>query len=194
MSFEHHEDKELIFAIQNGAQTAFSELVKRYSAKSYNIAFRLVNQKEIAEDIVQECFVKFWSSPKKYDLKKEILFSTWFYRVITNRALDYKRKFIKETNFNESFEPVDNSQNIEEILDDAKFQTTLWNFINKLPEKQQLALNLCFYEGFKNKEAAEIMQISVKAIESLLIRAKNQLKKDFSLTETKKVDSYVRYR
>jgi RNA polymerase sigma-70 factor, ECF subfamily len=177
MTQEHHSDKELILAIRDGAHEAFDTLVKKHSAKFYSIAFRLTNNKEQAEDIVQECFIKFWVKPKSFDLKKNIKFSTWFYKVISNAAFDLKRKNSK---FQEMPEDIKyQGEDIETILDTKKFQSMLWTFINNLPERQQLALNLCFYEDISNKEAAEIMDINIKALESLLMRAKAKLKKDF---------------
>lgn len=150
-----------------------------HSPKSYSIAFRLTNNKEQAEDIVQDCFLKLWIKPQKFDLSKNIKFSTWFYRVISNSAFDLKRKNSKSAKMPDELEVKDTAKKIEEVLDDASFQKILWTFINTLPERQQLALNLCFYEGFKNKEAAEIMEINTKALESLLMRAKTKLKYDF---------------
>jgi RNA polymerase sigma-70 factor, ECF subfamily len=178
---EHHKDEELILAIQKGTHEAFNSLVKKHSGKFYSIAFRLTNNKEQAEDIVQDCFLKFWIKPSHFDLKKKIKFTTWFYKVISNASFDLKRKVAKLTELPEDLKYQ--GEDIETILDKEEFQIILWNFINNLPERQQLALNLCFYEGISNKEAAEIMEINIKALESLLMRAKDKLRKDFESIE-----------
>lgn len=183
---EHHEDRELIKRIQNGAHEAFSILVKKHSEKFYRIAFRLSNNKEQSEDIIQDCFLKLWTKPNSFDLKKEVSFTTWFYRVISNAVFDFKRKNSRLMAMEDNTDIIYQGEAIENILDEEKFQTILWEFINKLPEQQQLALNLCFYENIKNKEAAEIMDINLKALESLLMRAKTNLKKNFESLEKKK--------
>lgn len=184
MTQEHHRDNELIFSIQNGAHEAFNTLVQKYSAKFYSIAYRLTNNKEQAEDIVQDCFLKLWIKPQSFDPKKKVKFSTWFYKVITNAVFDLKRKDSKLNDLPEDLEYQ--GEDIESILDKREFQEILWSFINNLPERQQLALNLCFYEGISNKEAAEIMEINTKALESLIMRAKGKLKKNFEDLEKTK--------
>ena len=192
MTQEHQNDDELLLAIQDGAHEAFSSLVKRHSAKFYSIAFRLTNNKEQAEDIVQDCFIKLWVKPYSYDPSNKVKFTTWFYRVITNACFDLKRKTQKLSSMPDNFEVQYKGESIEDILDSQKFQTILWGFINKLPERQLLALNLCFYEGLKNKEAAEIMKINLKALESLIMRAKAKLKENFNNLVEKKEYQYAR--
>ena len=66
----------------------------------------------------------------------------------------------------------------DEVLEQGTKQDALERAIQNLPERQKAALNLCFYEGFSNKEAAEILEIGIKALESLLMRAKKTLKAD----------------
>ena len=76
----------------------------------------------------------------------------------------------------ENVEPVDKQDGQEDLLDEKRKQALLDRFIQELPERQQLALTLCFYEGLSNHEAAEIIGIKVKALQSLIMRAKTTLK------------------
>ncbi len=155
---------------------AFSILVERHSQKFYASAYRMVLNRQEAEDIVQEGFLKIWDNPKSWKKNKGAKFTTWFYRILMNLCLDHLRKGGK-SNFVEDWDLFeDESASQEENLGDKQQQMFLNEAMEDLPEKQRIALTLCFYDGLSNKEAAEIMGVKVKALESLLIRAKTGLK------------------
>ncbi len=162
--------------VVEGDQAAYGLLVTRYSSKSYSIACRiLLYSNDKSEEVVQDAFIRLWLKPHLFDSRKA-KFSTWFYRVVMNRALDEKRK--------KTYLPlIDDGVNIsddrpsafDQVASDQKsFKIT--KAIGSLSEKQQQALTLCYYEGFKNGEAALIMDMNIKAVESLLLRARRALK------------------
>lgn len=102
-------------------------------------------------------------------------FSTWFYRVIINLCLDFKKKRSAQPiteGMEFPAEPID----LDQIMDQQVKAKQLEALIQALPKRQQITLNLSFYEGLSNKESAEIMEINIKALESLLMRAKTKLK------------------
>lgn len=178
-----HDDKEdsdesLMARICGGDRQAFSQLVKRHNRRFYAIAYRVLNDRQGAEDVVQDAFVKLWQMPQKFNSAKGARFTTWFYRVVINLALDkikVQKKVRYECDIDEN--PVSNTDgNAEETLIEKQQQEALEKAIRDLPERQQLALNLCFYEDVSNKDAAGIMGVSVKALEALLIRAKAGLR------------------
>lgn len=173
--FSHLDDESLIQQILKGSHEAFATLVNRHSNRFYRIAYRLVSNKSDAEDIVQEAFLRLWDRPQLWNPDKQVKFTTWFYKVVINLCLDHNKKK-KPVAIPEDVELVDKQPGQDALLDIHQKQALLDSFIQELPERQQLALNLCFYEGLTNKEAAEIIGAEVKALQSLIMRAKTTLK------------------
>lgn len=173
--FQHLDDESLIRQIQEGKHDAFVEIVGRHSKRFYSSAYRLLFNKNDAEDIVQQAFLKLWERRLSWNPYKGAKFTTWFYRFVVNLCLDHNRKK-KPMPLCENMEFVDKREEQETLLDEKRKQALLDRFIQELPERQQLALTLCFYEGLSNQEAAEIIGIKVKALQSLIMRAKTTLK------------------
>lgn len=170
------DDNDLMARIRNRDHQAFATLVQRHTQRFFACAYRLCTNVQESEDIVQEAFLKLWQQPELFDETKGVKFTTWFYRVVSNRTLDHLRKRKPQANPEIlDYLPAD-TNNIDKEMDMDQKQTQLEEAIEELPERQKLALNLCFYEGLKNKEAADIMDINVKALESLLMRAKSNLR------------------
>jgi RNA polymerase sigma-70 factor (ECF subfamily) len=168
-------DEELMGRIRNGDRDAFSMLVMRHTKKFYSLAYRMLSSREEAEDIVQEAFLALWTSPGKWDGERQTKFTTWFYRVVANACIDRKRKQ-KPLPLEDGFDPPDEGRGADEAIEMRRRKENIDACIGELPESQQTALALCFYEGVSNREAAEIMGVSVKALESLLMRAKASLR------------------
>lgn len=171
-------DEELVRRISEGDHGAFAQLVERHSKLFFSAAFRMVNNSEEAEDIVQDAYIKLWQKPQSFDASKGVKFTTWFYRVVTNLAIDATRKRKPQTNPDVLDVMADKAPLADEQLSENDQQAVLEEAIQRLPERQRAALNLCFYEGLSNKEAAEILDVGIKALESLLMRAKKTLKED----------------
>lgn len=169
------DNESLICRIKEGNHDAFSILVNRHSNRFYRIAYRLVSSKDDAEDIVQEAFLKLWDRPNLWNPGKGAKFTTWFYRVVINLCFDHRKKK-KLINLPEDIEFSDENPGPDVLYDVHQKQALLDRFIHELPERQQLALNLCFYEGLSNYEAAQIIGVKVKALQSLVMRAKTTLK------------------
>lgn len=173
--FSHLDDESLIRQIQQGSHEAFAAMVNRYSSRFYRIAYRLVFNKSDAEDMVQEAFLRLWAKPQLWNPGKQAKFTTWFYKVVINLCLDLNKKK-KPLDLPEDIELADRRPGQDALLGIHQEEALVDGFIKGLPERQQLALNLCFYEGLSNKEAAEILGIKVKALQSLIMRAKTTLK------------------
>jgi RNA polymerase sigma-70 factor (ECF subfamily) len=169
------DDESLICRIQEGSHEAFATVVDRHSNRFYRIAYRLVSSKDDTEDIVQEAFLKLWDRPNLWDSGKGAKFTTWFYRVVINLCLDHRKKK-KLINLSEDIEFADENPGPDVLFDEHQKQALLEQLIYELPERQQLAINLCFYEGLSNNEAAQIIGVKVKALQSLVMRAKTTLK------------------
>jgi len=173
--FSSLDDESIVKLIQRGDHGAFSEIVHRHSKRFYSIAYRLLFNKHDAEDIVQEAFLRLWEKSELWKPNREAKFTTWFYKVVVNLCIDHNRK--KTTlPLTEEIKTTDKTDGQEGILNEKQRQDILNRCIQELPERQQLALNLCFYEGLSNQEAADIMGVKIKALQSLIMRAKTTLK------------------
>lgn len=171
-------DDELIIVIQKGgagAEQAFASLVNAHARRFYALAHRTLYNKDEAEDVVQEAFLKLWGRPEIYKTG-QVKFTTWFSRVVINAAIDRNRKTRPQADVEMEWLEDDKVIPIEARIDESRQYDDLEEALQDLPERQKTALNLCFYEGLSNKEAADIMDVGVKALESLLMRAKASLK------------------
>ena len=178
--YVNEDDESLMVYIRNGDHEAFAALVSRHSKMFYAAAYRMCSHQEEAEDIVQDAFLKLWKNPERWDPENGAKFTTWFYRVVTNQALDHVRKKKPTSNSDILDRFEDNCPDQLESLEETRLQGDLEQAILSLPERQKAALNLCFYEGLSNKEAAEILGVGVKALESLLMRAKSGLRDELA--------------
>lgn len=171
-------DESLVARIGEGDHQAFAQIVQRHSGLFYAAAYRMCANAEEAEEIVQDAFLKLWDKPQNYNPDKGAKFTTWFYRVVTNLAIDAQRRKKPQAGPDVLDFMADQAPLADEALDEQDRQSALEQAIQNLPERQKAALNLCFYEGLSNKDAAEILEVSVKGLESLLMRAKASLKDD----------------
>ncbi len=168
-------DNELTRRVANCEQAAYSMLVLRYTYKHLSMAQRVMGNREEAEDALQDAFVKLWTNAGQFDAGKA-KFSTWFYRIVLNQCLDRKRRK-KPVALPEGFDVVDVSAGPHEALVYNQTATVVKRELDQLPERQKAAIALCYYEGLSNKEAAEILEVGVKALESLLTRGRKTLAK-----------------
>ena len=169
-------DEMLLEMLQRvNSHAAFTELVNRHALRFRKLAFRFTNSVSDAEDIVQEAFLSLWQRPEMWNEAKSARFTTWFYRVVTNRCLDQARKK-KPLPMPEEDIFEDGTESADARLVRRERETKVEEAFRELPAPMQTALNLSFYEPVPNKEAADIMGLSLKAFQSLLMRAKTTLR------------------
>lgn len=168
-------DEELLALVQDGSREAFSVLVQRHTERFYRLAYRYLQHKESAEDIVQDAFLKLWEDPGRWRAERRTKFTTWFYRVVVNLCLDWQKKK-KPIPLEEETPVADERDPPDAALVRSEEEKTLERAIAALPERQRTALNLCFDEGLSNQEAADAMGLKLKALQSLIMRAKATLK------------------
>ena len=169
-------DEELLALIQDGSQQAFSVLVQRHTDRFYRLAYRYLQSKEAAEDVVQDAFVKLWEDPGRWQAQRNNKFTTWFYRVVVNSCLDWQKRKRPIQLGDRELSIVDDRETPDIAILQAEKHKVLEKEIAALPERQRIALNLCFDEGLSNQEAAEVMGLKLKALQSLVMRAKTTLK------------------
>lgn len=176
---QHRTDEQLMVLIQAHNHEAFSELVTRHSDRFYALAYRALFNQSDAEDVVQNSFLKVWHKPTLWHPKRGSKFTTWFYRLVVNACYDLnEKKSSQETSLSD--------QEYDVAIEDDESSAQLFELetaLRELPERQRTALNLCFYEGLSNKDAANIMDVNLKALQSLIMRAKTTLKKHFNIAE-----------
>ena len=167
-------DAELLQAIAGGDRLAFDRLSRRHLDRAYGVALRMTGSRADAQDVVQDVFLRLWQRPDAWR-PGQAQFSTWLYRVVVNRCLDLKRR-PRGTDLDSVEEPQDPDANAEDSLLDAERNRALDSAVNQLPERQKAAIVLTYTAGLRNAEAASAMEISVKAFEALLVRAKRELR------------------
>lgn len=179
-------DEELMAAVCNGDQSAYQTIVRQHLKPISHYAFRILGNRKDTEDIAQEVFLKLWINAASWNPKKAKL-TTWLHRITHNLCIDYLRKH-GNTKTEEDIELPDQE-------DQKKYQQSgtieqeeqteeLNKAISLLPENQRSALMLCHFAGFSNKEAAAIMNVSVKALESSIARARRSLRTTLEQSET----------
>jgi RNA polymerase sigma-70 factor, ECF subfamily len=168
-------DEQLLGLIQRGNHQAFSTLVERHNLRFYRLAYRYLQSRDAAEDVVQDAFLKLWEDPSRWQAQHRTKFTTWFYRVVVNLCLDRQKKKTPVELDSETLLP-ENGESIDETMIRAQEQNRLEKEIATLPERQRTALNLCFDQELTNQEAAEVMGVNLKALQSLIMRAKSTLK------------------
>ncbi|TNE57644.1 MAG: RNA polymerase sigma factor [Alphaproteobacteria bacterium] len=167
-------DEKLIRAVAQGDAAAAAQLVDRYLKEMSALAYRMLGNAFEAEEVTQDVFLKVWLQAPKWRYGEAKL-RTWMHRVAMNTCLDRLRKK-REITGHELPEYADNRPNAAQQMEERERTQRVRNAIAELPDRQKAALTLCHYQGLSNKEAADMLSISVEAIESLLARARRSLK------------------
>lgn len=168
---------ELIRSILDGNQQDFKLLIKKYEANVFRTAIGFLHNKQDAEDITQDVFIKVYQSLSSFSGKAA--FSTWLYRITVNTSLNYLRKKKRRgfwIGLSDLLQIPSKDKPAETIITEHSEKVIIQQAIAKLPEKQRLAFVLSRYEGLPQRQVAEIMQTSEGAVEQLILRAQNNLK------------------
>lgn len=167
----------------------FRQLVEAYQHRVVNTAFGFTHNLQDAEDVAQEVFLYVYRSIAGF--KEKSLLSTWIYRITVNKALDYiKTRQRKKRNagtpdlsYDEALNMGESTANPEQQMLDNEGLRLLYEAINTLPEKQKKALILSKQEGLSNDEVAAVLKTTRSAVETLIHRAKQQLRKELERIE-----------
>jgi RNA polymerase sigma-70 factor (ECF subfamily) len=168
------EDSELLDRLATGDEAAFRLLVERHIDRAYAIALRIVGNAADAEDVVQDTMLKVWSHRGRWHHGRA-KFSTWLYRVISNRCIDLRRKPRNE-DVDAVPEMADPQPDASSLIERNEVRDLLEVAMQRLPEQQRLAVILSYHENMSNGEIAEVMDTTVAAVESLLKRGRQQLR------------------
>jgi RNA polymerase sigma-70 factor (ECF subfamily) len=170
-------DDALVLQIARGDRLAFARLVERNGARLMALAVRIVGNRAVAEEIVQEAFTRAWIQAPNWQQKGEAgrAFAAWLSRVTTNLAIDQLRK-PKNLPIEDAPEPVDPATDAVDVLIARQKLARLKTALAGLPPRQRAAVALTYDQGLSNIEGAAALQTSVGAFELLLVRARRALR------------------
>jgi len=169
-------DEDLIARAATGDRQAFDALVRRHMQRVYTLSRGMVNRQPDAEDVTQDVFTRVWIYAPRWR-PGEAAFTTWLHRITVNCCYDHLRKHGAEARKMELPDDLaapdrDPEGKTEERQKNARVRAAL----QELPERQRMAVTLCYLEELTNVQAAAAMKIHLKALEGLLVRARRSLR------------------
>ena len=166
-------DDALLQLYANGDQAAARQLTLRLAPRAYKQAYRMLGVQADAEDVAQEAMMRVWKiAPEWRSGDAKVM--TWLYRVVANLCLDRLRK-VQSTSLDAIDEPIDPSPSAADDMQSNARLDALQAALIALPERQRQAMVLRHIEELANPEIADVMEISVEAVESLTSRGKRAL-------------------
>lgn len=170
-------DAHAIKLAAKGDEQAFEQLVQKYQQAVFNTIYRYTGNRDDVQDLAQEIFLKVWRNAGKFKGKSK--FSTWLYRIVVNHCINYRRKtkhhHVSLDEMTEKGETPE-SLKVEPDWEQRKKVEHVRKAIDELPDRQRMALILSQFEDKSYKEVAEIMKVSLSAVESLIFRARSALR------------------
>ena len=178
--------------VLQGNINAFTYIIDRHKDKAFNLAFRICCNREDAEEIAQDSFLKAYRALGSF--KRKSSFSTWLYRIVYNTSVSFVRVKKKEILSLEDF-PADAKDfmgtGISEEEADIEYRRSLINFaFQKLSEEERSLINLHYYEDMSTGEISEVTGISKSNVKVKLFRARQKMLQIIENAEKKKTISY----
>lgn len=168
------DDDALLVRFAAGDQSAARLLAERHTGRVLAVATRMLNNPTEAEDVAQEAMLRAWKNAADWR-PGEAKFSTWLHKVAVNLCYDRLRKR-RTKPLEDAPEPIDDRASAQDGLEANDKMTILKEAMMDLPERQRAAIQLSHYEEKSNPETAEILGVSVEAVESLLSRGRRALR------------------
>ena len=171
-------NSELVKKSQLGDRSAFEQLVLRHQELVFSLAYKLTGNREMANDVAQEAFIRAWKAIEKF--RGDSTFSTWIYRITVNTAWTLRKKAKKHNtlNIDDTYEPIviDEKKDPEMVAINSDLSSVLSKALNNLPVEQRIIVELKNIEGRSHKEIADYLDISVTAAKVRLHRAHQKLR------------------
>lgn len=171
------EDQHYINLILQGEHNAFAVLVDRYKDMIFSLALKMVKNREEAEEVAQDTFIKIYTSLNKF--KGDSKFSTWIYKIAYNTCLDRLKKNKKEESnisIDEfSTDLIKTLDNALSALEDKERKQTIQNCLNLLPSEDNFLLTLYYFDDQSLEEIGKIMDISANNAKVKLFRSRQKL-------------------
>lgn len=181
-------DQQIVALARQGREAAYRELIGRYQRPVFSLIYRLVRDREKAEDLAQETFIKVLNALDRYD--PAFKFSSWIFKIAHNTSLDHLRRKAPETlsldgsPHAETADQVEAStltalsteESPEDYAASKELGATLETAIGKLRPEYRTAIILCHVEGRPYEEIAEIMEVPLGTVKTYIHRGRNELK------------------
>lgn len=178
--------------IAEGDDDAFEILVNRHQASILNLIYRFIGDRTQAKDLAQEVFLRVWQAAKSYEPRAK--FTTWIYRITTNLCLNELKSSRHRRWFPFHHSDEDGEKGIDETLSDGsptaedlllarERSRQITEALQSLPANQRMALVMKRYDDLSYNEIAQILDCSVSAVESLIVRAKRNLREKLKIFE-----------
>lgn len=181
--FPAADDLALVGRIAKREEAAFRQAIAAHSPLLHRVAYRMVGEAQEAEDIVQEALLRLWDhAPRLASGGAGMRLGAWLKRVTVNLAID-RLRVAKRVSGEEVPERADEAPLADSRMEACEEQSTARALIAGLPERQRAAIVLTYYEELPNVEAADALDMNLKAFESLLHRARIALRKAFEERE-----------
>lgn len=188
MDYQDLTDQEVIARARDGIEAAYRELIGRYQRPVLSLIYRLVRDRELAEDLTQDTFVKVLNALHRYDPQYKL--SSWIFRIAHNTAIDQLRKKELATLSLDgsphaetsdeieasSFTPASTTENPEEYTASREIGQEIEAALAELRPEYRTAIILCHVEGRPYDEIAEIMELPLGTVKTFIHRARNELK------------------
>ena len=157
---------------------ALAELVRRHQGRSLRLAFRTLGDWHLAEDVVQEAFLRVNRAAGRY--KPDAKFGTWFYRIIVNLCMDELRKRQRQSVSLAEPETSNGSAQDDPLkqYQVREMRQAVRDALDKLNERERIAVILHRFEGLSHSQIAEVNEESISAVESVLVRAYRKLREE----------------
>lgn len=172
-------DEVLIARIVSRDEQAFKIMSERYAGLIFSIAYRMLNNKTAAEDMVQDVLFKLWTFAGDWQAEKGASVKTWLCRITGNACIDVQRKK-KPVNIDDVPEIADPGQNAEGDIRIRETGAIVGAALQKLPERQRLALVMFHYEEMSVIDIAAVLKVTPKAAEGLLTRGRATLRQSLA--------------
>jgi len=178
-------ESQLLIGIQQGDHQAFRQLVDTYQQMVLNTCFSIVHNHDDAADLAQDVFLEVYRTSANF--RGDAQLSTWLYRIATNRSLNLIRNNKRKRFFKTIEETFTGGRNVnheitgnrsdqpDHLITSQQQKDMLHQALDRLPEKQRVAFTLNKYEDLSYQQIADVMEISLASVETLIHRAKKKL-------------------
>ncbi len=193
-------NSDIVKRIQNGESQLFSEIANAYKDKAFSLTMKILKNREEAEDSLQDAFMKLYRAIMNGNYEAKSKFSTYFYSIVYNSAVDLYRKYnvrsfnvtsieINDSNYNEGDElsfnfetKIDKNEvntaeySTDKRVTESEIKNIINQYINAIPEQYSVILNMFFLNDLSHEEISGILKIPVGTVKNRIFRAKEKMK------------------
>jgi RNA polymerase sigma-70 factor, ECF subfamily len=176
-------DEEVMLLVQGGSPRAFELLYDRHGGAAFSLAYRMVGNRVMAEDISQEAFLSIWRSRLRYDLRRGSV-RTWVLGIVHNRAIDALRRSVVHDRRRETAEGIEERQEAPERTEvEAARREEARNVrsaLEALPEEQRRTIELAYFGGFSHSQIAELLDMPIGTVKGRMRLGLDKLRRQLA--------------